>query len=114
MRAPIGLRISTLRKALGISQATLARSVEVSPSYLNLIEANKRQVAGSLLQRIAAALGVAIDDLTGEAEHRLIHELVEAFADPVLAGSGMGMEDARALVATQPQMAQLIARLYRA
>lgn len=114
MRAPIGLRISTLRRALGISQATLARSVEVSPSYLNLIEANKRQVGGSLLQRIAAELGVAIDDLTGEAEHRLIHELVEAFADPVLAGSGMGMEDARALVATQPQMAQLIARLYRA
>lgn len=114
MRAPIGLRISTLRKALGISQAGLARSVDVSPSYLNLIEANKRQVGGSLLQRIAAELGVPIDELTGEAEHRLIHELVEAFADPVLAGSGMGMEDARALVATQPQMAQLIARLYRA
>lgn len=114
MRAPIGLRISTRRKALGISQAALARSVSVSASYLNLIEANKRQVGGSLLQRIAAALDVGIDELTGEAEHRLIHELVESFADPALAGSGLGIEDARRVVATQPQMAQVIARLYRA
>lgn len=113
MRAPIGLRISTRRKALGTSQAALARQVGVSPSYLNLIEANKRQVAGSLLQRIAAALDMDIGELTGDTEHRLIHELIEAFADPLLAGSAMGLEQARELVATSPDMAQLIARLYR-
>ena len=114
MRAPIGLRISTRRKALRLSQAALARSVEISPSYLNLIEANKRQVGGTLLQRIAAELDVPIDELTGEAEHRLIHDLVEAFADPALAGSGLGIEQARELVATQPEVARIIARLHRA
>ncbi|MCD7059832.1 helix-turn-helix domain-containing protein [Pelagibacterium xiamenense] len=114
MRAPIGLKIATRRKALGISQAALARQVEISPSYLNLIEANKRQVGGMLLARIAAELEVDLDALTGEAEHRLMHELVEAFADPVLAGSNMGLDEARALVATAPETAQLIARLYRA
>lgn len=114
MRAPIGLRISTRRKAMRLSQAALARSVDISPSYLNLIEANKRQVGGTLLQRIAAELDIAIDELTGEAEHRLIHELVEAFADPALADSGLGIEQARELVATQPQTAQVISRLYRA
>ena len=75
MRAPIGLRISTRRKALGVSQAALARAVGVSPSYLNLIEANKRQVGGALLQRIAAELGIERDELTGEAEHRLMPTL---------------------------------------
>lgn len=114
MRAPIGLRISTRRKALGITQAGLARAVSVSASYLNLIEANKRQVGGTLLQRIAAELDMDIGELTGEAEHRLIHELVEAFADPVLGGSHMGTEQARTLVATSPDIAQIIARLYRA
>ncbi len=114
MRAPIGLRISTRRKALSKSQAGLARAVGVSPSYLNLIEANKRQVGGALLQRIAAELEMDIAELTGEAEHRLIHELVEAFADPALAGSGMGAEQARLLVATSPQIAQVVARLHRA
>ncbi|MBV2183076.1 MAG: DUF2083 domain-containing protein [Rhizobium sp.] len=114
MRAPIGLRISTRRKALGVSQAALARAVGVSPSYLNLIEANKRQVGGALLQRIAAELGIERDELTGEAEHRLMHELVEAFADPVLAGNGLRPDEARNLVATSPGIAAVIARLYRA
>ena len=85
MRAPIGLRISTRRKVLRLSQAALARRVEISPSYLNLIEANKRQVGGTLLQRIAVELDIGMDELTGESEHRLVHELVEAFADPTLA-----------------------------
>lgn len=113
MRAPIGLRISTRRKAIRLSQAALARAVGISPSYLNLIEANKRQVGGSLLQRIAAELDMDIGDLTGDAEHRLIHELVEAFSDPVLANERFGIEQARTLVATSPQMAAIIARLYR-
>lgn len=114
MRAPIGLRIRTRRKGLRLSQAALARSVDVSPSYLNLIEANKRQVGGTLLQRIAAELDIPIDELTGESEHRLIHELVETFADPALADVGLGMETARSLVATQPDIARIIAKLYRA
>lgn len=114
MRAPIGIRIASRRKALGISQADLARAAGISPSYLNLIEANKRQVGGSLLQRIAAQLALDLDELTGEAEHRLIHELVEAFADPVLAGEAMGIEAARTLVATRPDIARIIARLHRA
>ncbi len=113
MRAPIGLRISTRRKAIGVSQAALARSVGVSPSYLNLIEANKRQVGGSLLRRIAAELAMDMDELTGQAEHRLINELVEALADPVLADSRMGLDEARHLVATAPDIARLFARLYR-
>lgn len=114
MRAPIGLRISTRRKSLGFSQAALARSAGISPSYLNLIEGNKRQVGGTLLQRIAAELSMDIDELTGEAEHRLIYELMEAFADPVLAGNRMGLEQARNLVATAPDIARLVTHLYRA
>ena len=114
MWAPIGIRISARRKALGVSQAGLARAIGVSPSYLNLIEANKRQVGGALLQRIAAELSLDIAELTGDAEHRLIHELEEAFADPALVGSRMGPDDARELVATNPRVAHVIARLYRA
>lgn len=114
MRAPIGLRISSRRKAMGISQAALAKAVQVSPSYLNLIEANKRQVGGTLLLRIAAELSMDIAELTGEVEHRLIHELIEAFSDPALAESHMGPEQARRLVATAPDIARLVSLLYRA
>jgi transcriptional regulator with XRE-family HTH domain len=80
MRAPIGLRISSKRRAGGISQAELARRAGISPSYLNLIERNKRHVGGSLLIKLAQALELDIGELSGDAEHRLIAEVDEALA----------------------------------
>ncbi|MCS6759377.1 MAG: helix-turn-helix transcriptional regulator [Candidatus Devosia euplotis] len=46
MRAPISFRINNRRKSLRISQAGLTRLVGISPSYLNLIENNKRDIGG--------------------------------------------------------------------
>jgi predicted transcriptional regulator/transcriptional regulator with XRE-family HTH domain len=112
MRAPIGLRISSKRRAIGISQAALARRAGISASYLNLIEGNKRHVGGSLLIRLAQALELDIGELSGEAEHRLIAEVDEALADPLLAG--IGAPSAHDLVAQQPAAALAIARLHRA
>lgn len=114
MRGPIGIRISSRRKSQGLAQAELARRVGISASYLNLIESNRRAVGGTLLKRIASELGMQLDALTGEAEHRLIAELEEAFADPVLASAGIGGMDARALVAQQPAAAAAIVALHRA
>ncbi len=112
MRAPIGLRIRSQRGAIGISQATLARRAGISASYLNLIESNKRQVGGSLLLRLAQALGLDVSELSGDSEHRLIAEVEEALADPLLAG--IAMPSAHDLVAQQPAAALAIARLHRA
>lgn len=112
MRAPIGLRIRSQRRAVGISQATLARRAGISASYLNLIEGNKRHVGGSLLLRLAQALELDIGELSGESEHRLIAEVDEALADPML--GGIVMPSAHDLVAQQPAAALAIARLHRA
>lgn len=114
MRAPIGLRISSRRRALGISQAALARQAGISASYLNLIERNHRQVGGALLLRLAHELGVDIGELSGEAEHRLIADVDEALADPTLQSAEFRGLSARDLVAQQPAAALAIARLHRA
>ena len=114
MRAPIGLRISSRRRALGISQAALAQQAGISASYLNLIEHNRRQVGGALLLRLAHELKVEIGELSGEAEHRLIADVDEALADPVLQLNELGALGARDLVAQQPAAALAIARLHRA
>ncbi len=114
MRAPIGLRISSRRRVLGISQAALARQAGISASYLNLIERNRRQVGGGLLLRLAHELRVDIAELSGEAEHRLIVDVEEALADPVLQFSELGALEARDLVAQQPAAALAISRLHRA
>jgi predicted transcriptional regulator/transcriptional regulator with XRE-family HTH domain len=114
MRAPIGFRISNRRKSLKISQAALARLVGISPSYLNLIENNKRDVGGALLQRVAHHLQIEIGDLTGQAEQKLLSDLEEAYADPMIESLPFQPDERRQLVAQYPASATALAQLHRA
>ena len=113
MRSPIGLKIRNLRKSLEFSQSGFAKLVGISPSYLNLIEANKRDVGGILLQRIAQHLQVELELLTGDSEQRLINDLEEVFADPMLESLNLGPDDARNVVATNPDAGAALFRIYR-
>ena len=114
MRAPIGFRISNRRKSLKISQAGLARLIGISPSYLNLIENNKRDIGGALLNRVAAHLDIDIDELTGQSEQKLLQDLEEAFADPMVESLPFQPDERRELVAQYPASAAALARLHRA
>lgn len=114
MHAPIGTKLRRQRKARGIAQAELARAVGISPSYLNLIEADKRPVGGALLARIARQLGIELDELTGEKEQRLLDELDTLLSDPVLDGLGVEPGHLRELVARLPALAQALHKLHRA
>lgn len=73
-----GSRIRERRVMAGMKQAELARLAGISPSYLNLIEHNRRRIGGKLLLNIAAALGVEAQALTDGAEAALIATLREA------------------------------------
>lgn len=64
MDGDVGGRIRDLRVRRGLSQAALAGSAGVSGSYLSLIEAGRRPVAGALLETIAGRLGSSVDYLT--------------------------------------------------
>lgn len=97
-----------------LSQAALARAAGVSPSYLNLIENNKRDVGGALLRRIAEPLGLDIDDLSGDPEQRLLHAIQEVLNDPLLHGAGVEQTDMRDLVARFPEAARALIVLHRA
>ena len=71
----IGSRIRAFRKQAGLTQSDLAERVDVSTAYINLIEKNKRNVAGKLLNDIILALDIERDQLlrgiTTEALERL-------------------------------------------
>ena len=76
-----GSRIRERRLIAGLRQTDLARSVGISPSYLNLIEHNRRGIGGKLLVDISAALEVEPAALTDDTEAALIAALREAAAD---------------------------------
>ncbi len=74
----IGTRIRERRVMNGIRQSDLARRVGISPSYLNLIEHNRRRIGGKTLIKLAEALEVEPATLSEGAEAALIAGLQEA------------------------------------
>jgi len=113
-RSLIGPRIRDRRRALGITQAGLAARVEISPSYLNLIEGNKRNIGGALLRRIADELGLGVDEVDGAAERRLLADLVELAGEPLLAELGLDARSADDLASRHAPWGRALVRLNRA
>lgn len=113
-RSLIGPTVRERRRALGITQSRLAAEVGISASYLNLIEGDKRNIGGALLQRIAGALGLALDELDGAAERRLLDDLVELSGEPLLADLRLDPAAAHGLASRQREWARALVRLHRA
>ena len=82
-----GTRIRARRNLRGVRQSDLAKVVGVSPSYLNLIEHNRRKVSAPLLAAIARALGVSQDALVEDSDTRLIED---ARAAALRSGAALG------------------------
>lgn len=70
-----GTRIRQHRLRLGLRQAELAARAGISPSYLNLIEHNRRNIAGKLLGRLADVLGTDPELLHSGARVSLLEAL---------------------------------------
>ena len=114
MRSILGARIRERRRSLGVSQAELARRVGISPSYLNLIEHNKRAIAGELLRDTAAALELQLEELDGASERRLLATLDEIAHIPDIAALGVENDRAGELIGRYPGWARAVAALARA
>ena len=72
MHAPIGTKLRRQRKARSLAQAELARAVGISPSYLNLIEANMGIAIVPDSMRLVAPPGVRFIGLPDEESHSVV------------------------------------------
>ena len=77
----IGTRIRERRIQQGLRQSELAKRVGISPSYLNLIEHNRRRIGGKILNRLAEVLEVEQSLLSEGAEAELLATLNAAAAE---------------------------------
>ena len=88
-----GARLRRLRKELGQTQAQFAESLNVSPSYLNLLERNQRPVTARVLLSLAEAFDVDVRAFAAESDRQLLADLKEAAADPVLKSTDLDARD---------------------
>lgn len=114
MKNLAGLKIRAQRKKAGLTQGELARRAGISPSYLNLIELNKRAIAGALVDRLAAGLGIERAQLDDTSERRAIDLLEELSADPEFSVVSGHPRRAAEFVGRHPDWAELLLRVYRA
>ena len=109
VRSIVGNRVRQRRREKGMTQVELARRIGISPSYLNLIEWNKRQIAGPLLGKLAREL--ELDELDAVSERRLLELLREIAHWPSLARLGIEVERTGELIGRFPGWARCVSAL---
>ena len=80
-----GPRLWRMRMDMGLSQTDMAGRLDISPSYLNLIERNQRPLTVQVLMKLSAVFGVDVAELQSDTDGTAIEALKEAFSDPLLA-----------------------------
>ena len=99
----IGGKLRRLRQERRLTQTQMAQELGISPSYLNLIESNRRPVTVRVLVQLADKLRVEIASLASDDDERLSSELMEALSDPIFEEHDVKASDVRELVATPSQ-----------
>ncbi len=114
MSAHLGPRLRVLRRERGVTQAALATTLGISASYLNLIESGKRPLPAEVLLAAARALDMDLRALGSEGNARVVRDLLEALADPVLEDLAIPVAEARELAHREPQFATALVKLHQA
>ena len=115
-RQPIylGRRIRALRVRAGISQADLAKRLGISPSYLNLLEHDRRPVTTALLLELARVLDVDLRALAASTDGELLAAVTEAFSEPLFEDHPLTSRDLTAFVDASPDVARAVVWLHQA
>jgi hypothetical protein len=111
-----GAKVRGLRRREGLTQVQLAERLGISPSYLNLIENNRRALPASLLIRLAQHFEIDVNAFATDEDTRLIADLTEAFADPLFEEQehDLTSADVREMTSASPAGARAVLALYHA
>lgn len=107
-----GGRLRRLREERGLSQAALARQLELSPSYLNQLEHDARPLTVQVLVRLTEVFGVDAAYFAPADSARLGAELREAMASE-LAGGQVSPGELDELASRLPGVARVLLDLGR-
>ena len=101
-KALLGNKVRRLRRQNDLTQVEMAHRLEISPSYLNLIEHNQRPLTLPLLLKLARIFDVDLQAFSEDDEARLMTALGEIFGDRLFAEHGVEQDDVRDLVGASP------------
>ena len=107
----IGPKIKAFRRQLGLQANKFAEQINISPSYLNLIESSKRKIDGDLLIKISKELRVDLSDLTSKSDINLENDISELLDDQLFDDLDILGPEVKDLVNSNPKIAKALIKL---
>ena len=107
----IGPKIKAFRRQLGIQANKLSAQLNISPSYLTLIEGGKRRIDGDLLLKVCQELKIELSDLTTKDDINLTNNISELLDDKLFEDLDILGPEIKDLVNTNPKIARALIKL---
>ncbi|PTW52174.1 helix-turn-helix domain-containing protein [Rhodovulum kholense] len=112
-KALIGSKLRQLRRDHGQTQAEMARRLNISPAYVNLLENNQRSLSVKVLMALAEAYGIEIRELLSDRNAGRLADLRAAVSDPAFGRDRPDLQELRGAVDHAPRLVDLFLQLYR-
>jgi len=109
-----GGKLRETRQKLGLTQKDFAAKLGISLPYLNQMENNHRPISTSVVLSLANEFGLDVTELSSGDSERLVTDMREAMADPVLDGMTPPLADLRLTASNAPALARAFLHLHRA
>ncbi len=109
--ANIGSKIRKERRVKGFTQSDLSKKLEISASYLNLIESGRRTITVPLLIKIGNELGISLKDLTVESNKRLLSDVMEVLSNEVFEDLDITNQETTEFISNNPNIAKALLTL---
>ncbi len=109
-----GPRLKRLRRERRLTQARMADELDVSPSYLNLMESNQRPITVQVLIRLADVYGIDPRDFMEIDGEQSVGEMEQILSDPLFRETTVPRGEVRDAAEHAPAVLAAMVRLYRA
>ncbi len=108
----VGPRLRQLRRERKQTQAEMAKTLGISPGYINLLENNQRSLSVRLLMALADAYQVDWRDIVHDETSNLLAELRTVIRDPMFSGGVPDLQELRAAIDHAPRLVEQFLNLY--
>ena len=110
----LGPRLKRLRRELGLTQAQVAHDLDISASYVALLERNQRPLTADLLLRLARTYRMDLSDIAGEGGADYAARLAAALKDPIFADIDLPAHEISDIATSFPGISEAFLRLHTA
>jgi predicted transcriptional regulator/transcriptional regulator with XRE-family HTH domain len=108
----MGPRLRRLRRDLGLTQADMAADLEISASYVALLERNQRPLTADMLLRLARTYKLDMAEVAGDGGAEQTARLQSVLKDPMFADIDMPTLATQDVAVNYPGVTEALLRLY--